>query len=92
MVKRSFQAVLGFAFTVVFVVLAVRNVDLAAVGASLTTADYRFVGPAALVTLLGYGVRSARWQRLLRPIKRLPLRSVAAALMLGFAANNVLPA
>ena len=42
--------------------------------------------------MCGYGLRSLRWQRFLRPIKRVPLGSAAAVLMLGFAANNILPA
>ncbi|HEX2172663.1 MAG TPA: lysylphosphatidylglycerol synthase domain-containing protein, partial [Dehalococcoidia bacterium] len=71
---HSAQAALGFGVTALFIVLAVRNVDWAAVGASLAAADYRYVGAAALLTLLGYGVRALRWQQVLRPLKVIPLR------------------
>lgn len=90
--KRSIQAILGFGITGIFILLAIGKIEWAAVWASLASADYRFVVPAALVTLIGYGVRSLRWQQLLRPLKAIRLRSVTASLMLGFAANNVLPA
>lgn len=82
----------GFAITVVFLVLAVRNVDLAAVGRELAAADYRLLLPAAVCTLSGYLLRTARWRAILHPVQPAPFRTVFSVLMLGFAANNVLPA
>jgi uncharacterized protein (TIRG00374 family) len=82
----------GFLVTGVFLVLAVRNVDLAAVARELATADYRLLLPAAMCTLGGYLLRTARWRVLLEPVLSVPFRTAFGALMLGFAANNVLPA
>jgi hypothetical protein len=85
-------ALLGIVITVVFLALALRNVDLAAVMAELATADYRFLLPAALCTLVGYLLRSLRWQVILHPVHQVPFRTLFPVLMLGFATNNILPA
>ncbi len=55
-------------------------------------ADYRLVAPAVLVTLSGYLLRSFRWQRIVRPVAPLSFGSTFSILMMGFAANNLLPA
>jgi glycosyltransferase 2 family protein len=78
--------------TAVFLALAVRNVDLAAVGREVAAADPRYLLPAAVCTMTGYLLRSLRWQIILHPLYRVPYRAVFSVLMLGFATNNILPA
>ena len=82
----------GFLVTGVFLVLAVRNVDLGAVAQQLAMADYRLLLPAAACTLSSYLLRTTRWRVLLEPVLPVSWRAAFGALMLGFAANNVLPA
>jgi uncharacterized protein (TIRG00374 family) len=82
----------GFLITGVFLVLALRNVDLGAVAQQLATADYRLLLPAAACTLGSYLLRTTRWRVLLEPVFPVSWRAAFSALMLGFAANNVLPA
>jgi hypothetical protein len=86
------SALLGLLGTLVFLALALRNVDLARVGAELGAVDYRLLLPAALSTLTGYAMRTVRWQQILRPIQPIGLGLLFRVLMLGFATNNVLPA
>lgn len=83
---------IGFAVTVIFLGLAVRNVDLGAVAAELRAADYRFLVPATVLTLAGYALRTVRWGLILRPIRRVDFGTLFSALMLGFATNNIMPA
>ena len=82
----------GFLLTGLFLVLAARNVDLAAVGRELAAADYRLLIPAAACTLTGYLLRTLRWGAILRPVQPAAFPTLFSALMLGFAANNILPA
>jgi len=82
----------GLALTAFFLWLALRNVDLAAVGAALRSARYGFLLPAALCSTAGYCLRTARWGRLLAPVRRIPFRRLFPILMIGFATNNLLPA
>ncbi|MCS6800421.1 MAG: lysylphosphatidylglycerol synthase transmembrane domain-containing protein [Chloroflexota bacterium] len=82
----------GFAVTAVLLWLAVRDVDFAQVGQIFAHAQLGWVVPAVCCVSLGYLVRTRRWGSLLAPIKRVPFPVLFSALILGFAANNVLPA
>ncbi len=72
--------------------LSLRGVDLAALGASLARAQYWLLLPAFLLTLLAFFLRALRWGVLLRAVKPMPPGSLYAATMIGFMANNLLPA
>jgi hypothetical protein len=89
--KRG-RLVVGVVLTLVFLWLALRNVDIAAVRDSLRHAHYAFLLPAALASALGYCVRTVRWRLILAPTKRVPFVRLFPVLMTGFAANNLLPA
>ncbi len=78
--------------TVVFLWLVLSNIHLEKMGAALRTADYIYVLPAFALTLIDYLVRTVRWQIILQPTKRVSFRSAFGVLMVGFAANNLLPA
>lgn len=82
----------GVALTVLFLWLALNNVDIDAVRDALRSADYRFLVPAALCSAVGYVLRTLRWERILDPTKRVPFGRLFPVLMTGFAANNLLPA
>jgi uncharacterized protein (TIRG00374 family) len=82
----------GFAITAVLLWLAVRDVDFAQVGQIFAQARLWWARPAALCVSLGYLVRTRRWGSLLAPVKRVPFPTLFNSLILGFAANNVLPA
>lgn len=84
--------ILGIILTLAFLGIALWKVDIDELGYTLTSADYTFVIPAAAVTLLGYVWRTYRWKRILNPTKSIPLRRLFPILMVGFMANNVLPA
>jgi len=82
----------GFILTIAFIVLVAHNVDLVEVRRALASANYAFVLPAAILTLSGYGVRTYRWKRILRPSKDVPTLRLFPVLVIGFATNNILPA
>lgn len=82
----------GVALTLLFLWLALRNVDGAAVWDALRHARYAFLIPAGLSSLLGYAVRTVRWGEILRPTKRVRFTRLFPVLMVGFATNNLVPA
>ncbi len=89
---RSLRAAIGVAVSLVALLLVVRQVDLAEAAAVLRTAD-----PAWLAVLLAFlvvdlAVRGLRWQRLLLPIRWLPYVRTMDYLLVGYVANDVLPA
>lgn len=89
---KRWQLWLGIVISALFLILALRGVDLpAAWRATLTTQKgYLLAGWGCL--LVSYLVRSWRWRIILVPIRQVPLWSVLRVFMAGFLANNVLPA
>ena len=86
------RAVLGTAVSVVAIVLVLSSVDLARTGEVLASAAPAWLLVAAGFVCLDLGIRGLRWQRLLAPIRHVPYRSVIGYLLVGYLANNVLPA
>ena len=58
----------------------------------LASADYRFAVPFLVTLALFFWIKAWRWAVILEPLGRYSVPQVAPALMIGFAANNVLPA
>lgn len=67
-------------------------VKLPEVGDALGRMNLWWLLPSTLVLALAFWLRAVRWHFLMRPVKRLGLRPLFAALMVGFLANNILPA
>lgn len=91
-VKKTGRIILGVAITIFFLWLAVRNVDIGAVRDALGKASYGYLIPGAFFCATGYLLRTLRWQRILAPSKQVSFGRLFPVLMVGFAANNLLPA
>jgi uncharacterized protein (TIRG00374 family) len=76
---------------VLFLVLALQRVDLAAFPDELRRVNYIWLIPSALCTLAGYVLRTVRWRMILSGAAQAPVRTLFPMLITGFAANNVLP-
>ncbi len=86
------RAVLGIAISVVALALVVRTVDLGAAWDTLRRAQ-----PGWIILLLAFVaadllLRAIRWRVLLAPLADVPLRTTLGSLLVGYLANNVLPA
>jgi glycosyltransferase 2 family protein len=90
-VKAGATRILGLALTIVFLVLALRSVELSRFVEQLKTVNYFWLIPSAVCTLLGYVLRTARWRVILSGAARAPLSTLFPVLVMGFATNNVLP-
>ena len=90
--KSWLTTILVVAVTALLLGYALWNVDLAALGEVLASADYRYVVPFLLTLTLFFWLKAWRWAMILEPLDRYTVRQVTPALMIGFAANNVLPA
>ncbi len=89
--RKLFGTLAGILISIVFLALALYQVDLRAVGTALTAADYRLVAFSAVFTFLSYVFRTARWGLFLQPQKKIPLTRLFPVLVVGFALNNLLP-
>jgi uncharacterized protein (TIRG00374 family) len=90
--RPIFRALLGLAISAVAIVLVVRQVDVAAAWEILRGAIPVFVAGTVGCVVLDVTLRALRWHGLLAPIARLRLRTVTASLLVGYLANNILPA
>jgi uncharacterized protein (TIRG00374 family) len=86
------RALLGLAISAVALALVVRQVDLAAAWEVLQGAIPAFVAATVACIALDVALRAFRWRGLLAPVARLRLPTVAASLLVGYLANNILPA
>lgn len=86
------RALLGLAVSAVALVLVVRQVDLAAAWDVLRGAAPAWVAATLACITIDVALRAHRWRGLLAPIARLPLPTVGVSLLVGYLANNVLPA
>jgi uncharacterized protein (TIRG00374 family) len=89
---RGWTRYVGFAITIAFVGVLLWRVNLSQMTAALATANYAWAAPIFLTTLASYTLRAARWRQILRPARSLALTIVFPVMLIGFMANNLLPA
>lgn len=91
-VRAVARALLGSVISIVALALVLRSVDL-----GRTVDVIRAASPAWLALVAGsigidVLIRTVRWQRLLAPIRAVAFGHVLGYLLIGYLANNVLPA
>ena len=88
--SKLLLALAGVAVGAVFLWLAVRDADLAAVRKALEDARVGLVLLTTLVLGVGYAFQAARWKRI-ADAPSVPLRRFYGMVLSGLACNNVLP-
>jgi len=82
----------GIMLSALFLFLAVRKVDFQELSVALRSAEYIYLLPAAVLSIVSLGVRAFRWRYLLNHIRPIGFSSLFSATMIGFMANNIFPA
>ena len=93
--RRLTTRLLGWAgvlLSLLFAVLAFRNVELDALGDALGEQEYIWLLPSGAAIATGVLLRAWRWQLLFEPAGRPPFSHVTSALLIGYLFNNILPA
>jgi uncharacterized protein (TIRG00374 family) len=83
---------IGLGISLFFLYLLFRKIDFHKFLAAFREMDYRYLWPALLFTFVSYFLRAVRWHFLLLPIKKTRLKNLFPATMIGYMANNILPA
>jgi uncharacterized protein (TIRG00374 family) len=86
------RALIGAAISIVALWFVLGGTDLAKTADVLRHADLRWVALAVVFMSFDLACRALRWQRLLRPIASVRYGPMLAYLMVGYLANNILPA
>ncbi|MBI5956566.1 MAG: flippase-like domain-containing protein [Chloroflexi bacterium] len=89
---RKWRFWLGLVVSLAFLYLAFRQVDLASTWGAIQGANYLFLLPAVVVYFVGVWVRAVRWRYLLRPIKETSPSRLFPVVVIGYMANDILPA
>lgn len=90
MLKR-WQFWVGAAVSAFFIVFALRGLDLSHVWYDMRTANYWWIIPGVFAYFVGVWARTWRWHYLLRPVKRVPLRTLWPVVVIGYMGNNIYP-
>jgi len=83
---------IGIAISVFLLFLLFRKIDFDKMAAAFAAMDYRFLAPALVLTFVSYFMRAVRWKFLLLPTKRTRLSNLFPSTLIGYMANNLLPA
>ena len=83
---------IGLVISVVCVYLVLRGVDLGHTAQVLGGANPLWLVLAVAGVAADLAFRALRWQGLIAPIHAVPLRRLSAYMLVGYLANNVLPA
>lgn len=90
--KLDLKFWLGIAISVFFMALLFNKIDFRLLGSALKSADYRYIVLAIVFTFINYFLRAVRWRYLLITEKTIPISSLYPATIIGYMANNLLPA
>ncbi|SNB45846.1 lysylphosphatidylglycerol synthase transmembrane domain-containing protein [Geobacter sp. DSM 9736] len=83
---------IGTGISMFFLFMLFRKIDTTKLLEAFREIDYLFLWPAVLLTFVSYFFRAVRWHFLLLPIKRIGIGSLTSATIIGYMANNLLPA
>ena len=86
------QLLLGGLVTVGCLYWAVSGIEWADVRRGFSQARFETIPVYLLLLWVFYWLKAIRWKQLVSPVKEVPVRKIAAPMMIGFMANNLLPA
>jgi uncharacterized protein (TIRG00374 family) len=90
--KIDVKTWLGIAISLFFMFMLFRKMDFDQLWAALVRVDYRYIVLAIACNFVSYFFRAVRWRYLLIQEKHIPLSSLYPATIIGYMANNLLPA
>lgn len=83
---------LGVLFSLIGLGYVFYRSEPAKIALALQQAQYIYLVPALGLYFIGVGVRAVRWHFLLRSIKSIPSRALFPPVVIGYMANDILPA
>ncbi len=90
--KRKVIFIVGILVSIVCSWLFARNIEWTSLIVALREANYVYIIPTIIIIFVSHYLRAFRWAEFLIPIKKVSVLNLFSAHMIGFMANNVLPA
>jgi hypothetical protein len=88
---KSWRFWLGAIISALFLMIALRGLELEQVWRDAQTANYGWILPGVIAYFIGVWARTWRWHYLLRPIKPISLRTMWPVVVIGYMGNNIYP-
>ncbi len=82
----------GILISIICSWLFVRKIEWSSMGMAFRDAKYIYIFPTIIIMFLGFYLRAVRWKVLMSPVKNVSILNLFSACMIGFMANNILPA
>ena len=90
--KKILTLITVITVTVAALTYALWDIDFAELGQLLTGGDYTMLLPILVLLVLFYWMKAKRWVLILKPVGEFSRKQVTPAMVIGFGANNLLPA
>ena len=90
--KKKMLLIVGFMVSIICSWLFVRKIEWSSLGVAFSEAKYIYILPTVVIIFVAHCIRAIRWEVLISPIKKVSILNLFSACMIGFMANNVLPA
>ena len=92
MLIRNWRFLIGVGVSLLLLLVLLYQVDLSEVGEALTSANYLYLAPSIALYFVAVYFRAVRWRYLLSPLKVLRVGRLYPVVVIGYMANNLLPA
>ncbi len=89
---KNWRLWLGIGVSAVFLVFLVWTIEFSDLVRALKEANYLYLIPAVVIYFIGIYFRAARWRYILSPLREVSAIRLYPVVVMGYAANNVLPA
>ena len=90
--KHKLRSILGSLISIAALGWVFSRVDFHGVGEAFRQVRWGWIPLLVFAYLTGFAIRGIRWRLMLRPIKRISWFSSTSVVVIGYMANNVLPA
>ena len=90
--QRWLRAAVGFAISGLLMWLSLRSIDIRQLFQLLGSVNVGWVIVGLVIYWVELTLRIQRWAIIIKPVRTLRYRQIAMVLIVGYAANNVLPA
>lgn len=90
--SNALRLLIGVVVSGVSLVVLLRGVDFPLLFTALSTMNPLYLVPAIASTFISYLFRAGRWHYILAPVRSVPFPSLVSATIVGYMANNILPA
>jgi uncharacterized membrane protein YbhN (UPF0104 family) len=90
--KKKILFIAGILISIICSWLFARKIEWSQLSVALKDAEYVYILPTIILIFVSHYFRAVRWSALIAPIKRVSVLNLFSVTMIGFMANNVLPA